>query len=443
MSGRLWLRACGEPSRDVAARRARARAGGFTVLELLLAAAITFVMVLFLHTIFRTISRTVSLGLATSDIIRSNSDFTAQLSADSDALVGPLGGGFLVVLQKELPNVRLRPGDAANSTLRSDQIIWIRDVGGQGVTPATPASASSYSQATSAATHARVWYGHVLKTDEAGASATPLGVPGPNEIACQWVLGRQLMFLDPAPNSAVHIKSTDAFPKWTVTGYDSEPAAPTDAWYKGLSDIFDADLNALLTYFDNGMGGGVGYPAGPYQFTYGWQRLWCNPRSLTAPTASTWRMAQMHPYYVANVSDFRVDFAGSFDGIPVVGTDLINKPIKWYSHFYNNPTEGGYGGKPYDPDEPITYKPPVYVFPLPGGFAPADDPLQLPGLTKPIYQTNPMPHADGAFTFFERCAEWPHLVRLRYRVHDNDGQIADRDVRPGKIFERVMKVKGL
>jgi hypothetical protein len=393
---------------------------------MLLAATITFIMVIFLHTIFSTITNTVSLGMATSDILRANADATARLSADADPMVGSLAGGFMVILQKQIDGVRLRADDPPVSTVRSDQVIWIRTLtGDHPPTPATPAAPGSYSHATTTATHARVWYGHVLRTDSSGTAAGELGEPGHNAIASQWILGRQLLFLDGAPSAAVHIDSTAAYPNWPVNGYGGYAEAPADRWYKGLSDIVNADLDGIRNYFDGLAGlGGVGYPAGPYQFTYGAQRLWCNPQPPEGPDLPSWRVAQMHPYFIGNVSDLRIDFAGDHDGILGIDLSLIEGQIKWYSHFYNNPSEGRWGGQPYDANEPVTYKPPTYAPPLMlGGFVTIDL------FPRSIYEANPpgLPHADAAFTF-------------SYRVHDPRGQLADRDGRPGKLFERVVRI---
>lgn len=413
------------------------RQSAFTLLELLLAAAITVVMVLFLHTIFQSVAGTVSLGLATSEIIRSNTDFTRQISADADAMVGPLDGGFLVVLQKELTGVQLRPQDAANATVRADQVAWIRSVSGDPPpSPATPASAGSFSQATSTATHARIWYGHVLHTDAASTSE-PITPGGPSGRAIDWILGRQLLFLDPAPTSP-HIQFTTG----ATIGYETDPTAPVNPrWYMGLSDVLDADLPGILAAFNADPLNPL-YPQGPYQFTYGARRLWCNPEPPAGAAAAAWRVAQMHPYYIGGVSDLRIDFAGSYDGLGGIGITLLDGQIKWYSHFYNNPTEGQPGPKPYNSDEPTTYKPPLYTPPaLSEGFIPAHDPTDT--VPRAIYQVNPLTHADGAFTFRPGGLDWPHMLRIRYRVHDPQGQLADRDAAPGKIFERIIKVRGL
>src|SRR5688572_15441461 len=101
-------------------------AAAFTILEMLVAVAITLVMVLFLNQIFTSIAGTVTLGVATSDIIQANAFFTKQLGDDAEAMTGPLENGFLVILQYQVNNAKLRAEDTTSTTLRSDQIIWIR-----------------------------------------------------------------------------------------------------------------------------------------------------------------------------------------------------------------------------------------------------------------------------------------------------------------------------
>ena len=406
-----------------------------------MAAAITVVMVMFLHVIFTTVTGTVSLGVATSDVIRANADATRQLTADAKAMVGPLQGGFMVVLNKQITGVSLRPGDPPTSTVRADQVAWIRSLGGDNPpSPATPAAADSFATATTTATHARVWYGHALRTDATGTSASDLGSGPDNAVAIHWIMGRQLLFLDPSPAGAVRINSTNAHPDWFVTGYGSDPTAPDDSWHKGLSDIFDADLDGIRQYFDGQVpGAGVGYPAGPYQFTYGHQRLWCNPQTPEGVDVPTWRIAQMHPYFIGNVSDLRIDLAGDYDAVVGVDLSLLDGQIKWYSHFFNSPEDipNRWDGLPYDSNEPMTFKPPVFAG-LPIGF--------VLGQTLPqraIYQggpPDPLPQANGAFTFCPGGLDWPKMLRFRYRVHDPKGLLTDRDGLPGKIFERIVQV---
>jgi type II secretory pathway pseudopilin PulG len=429
-------------ARDEPGRRHIVSVPGFTLLEMLLAAAITVVMVLFLNTVFTAISGTVSLGVATSDIIQANTVLTGQLGDDAAAMVGPTNGGFLVILQKRVSNVRLRPDDPPSSTQRADQIIWIRSTSGNPpLTPRTPGHPASYDPAATTATHARVWYGHVLRTDPSGLSASELGQPGSNSAAIHWILGRQALFLDASPQSAVHINSSAAYPNWYVTGY-MPPSAPADAWYKGLSDVFDRDLAAIQAYFYGDLSNplnpvpGVGFPTGPYRFTYGDFRLWSNP-DPAGGGVETWQIAQAHAHFLSNVSDLRIDFSGDFDDVLGVDTDLISGGILWYSHFYNNPAQGQRGGLPYDGNEPITYAPVLHGPPLTlGGFA-SDGSL----VPRAIYQVNPMPHADAAFTFVPLGIDWPQMIRFRYRVHDPRGQLADRDGLRGKLFERIIQVR--
>lgn len=417
----------------------------FTMIEMLLSITITLVMVLFLNTIFSSIASTVSLGVATSDIIQANAVFTKQLGDDASAMVGPLSNGFMVIIQKKVTSVRQRPTDPPTSTQRSDQIIWIRTTTSTGdvpITPRTPGNPAAYADAASLAANARVWFGHALRTNANGTlpNGANLGV-APNDAAIRWVLGRQALFLNGPQNLPLaYINSAAAYPSWTVNTYASVASAPSPpSWYKGLSDVFDRDLNGVISYF----GGvalplnitGSGYPAGPYRLTYGDYRLWCNPNPTTNGV-EPWQEAQRHPIFLLNVSDLRIDFAGDYDGVAGVDLNLASGGIKWYSHFANPP------GATFDPSEPETYPPPVYSNLVPYGFA-TDGSL----IPRAIYQPNPpgltapMANADAAFTFVPLGLDWPQMIRFRYRVHDERGQLADRDGLRGKLFERVIQVK--
>jgi Tfp pilus assembly protein FimT len=58
----------------------------FTILEMLVAVAATFILVLFLSQIFSSMSGGVSLGMATSDVIQSNLTFSRQVGDDASKM---------------------------------------------------------------------------------------------------------------------------------------------------------------------------------------------------------------------------------------------------------------------------------------------------------------------------------------------------------------------
>lgn len=464
---------------------------GFTMLEMLVAVTVTVVMVLFLNQVFTAMSGAVSTGLATSDIIQSSHVASSQLREDARLMKGwnLASNGFLVILQKQYNSdnagyggLRLRKDDSLASVnrpvrVRSDQLMWVR--GTSGATPRTPESNASFADATSGATDVRVWYGHVARTNPLGNVSDPLGL-GANAVASEWVLGRQLLFMDPAP-PGIFINSTGTFlnnQTWFLDTADainyplySGPAIPS-IWNKGLNDVFDRDLNEIVAAIT--AVGGPGYPFGLYQLMYGNASLWCN---IDSEGDDAYQLAQKHAYFVGNVSDFKVDFAGDYltndplTRLPNFFTgkddliDYFGGQVMWYSYYWNVPDDpdlpdpldlykgrqhvGGGVTVDYDPTKPTAY--PFPVAPAsPEGFvetgtvatpvnAIADiDPELVPG-------GGPMAGAEVGFVWCPQpdhgYLRWPYMIRIGYRVHDSGGRLAGDDGRLGKQFERIIRVR--
>jgi hypothetical protein len=403
---------------------------------MLVAVAATFILVLFLSQIFSSMSGGVSLGMATSDVIQSNLTFSRQVGDDASKMVGPLGNGFLVILQKEYQNVVLRRDRPELVNVRSDQLVWVRHTAG--LQPRTPRAYNSFEDATSTAPYVRIWYGHVTLTDEAGWALDgavaikepwgPLNVPASN-----WVVGRHALFLDAGPfPGSIHID-------WFAVGRPVQnypPPPPPEVmgwpggrelyWYTGLSDISNVTLAGALPAT------AAEYPGKLYEITFGADRLWCNP-NLIGVSPAVWQVAQGHSYLLGNVSDFQVSFAGDYLDIPFPPTppflpgqdaeiDVIDGKMIWY-------------GDDADPRE--------FVDPASGGgalltSAVDDRPDNGWGGLMPQY------NADRAFVWGPGAAAfWPHLIRIRYRVHDRAGKLADENGRPGKFFERIIRVRDL
>jgi hypothetical protein len=136
----------------------------------------------------------------------------------------------------------------------------------------------------------------------------------------------------------------------------------------------------------------------------------------------------MHPYFIGNVSEFAVEFAGDYDTTPGVDTHSSgsNKQVVWYS---------GYGTSGAPTGNPAVATPPVsaegFVTAYTGG--------------RPIYLTSPPSAAapltnKAAFIFCPKGRDWPQLLRIRYRINDPQGKLAGSDGEPGRIFEQIIRL---
>lgn len=467
---------------------------GFTMLELLVSVASTLVMVLFLHQIFSSMALAVVMGKATSDIINGSRVLSQQLGEDGQAMVGavpppndpnkpppydqPAQPGFLVIMQQSYPAV-LRAGEQPRR-VRSDQIIWIvdrRSYGSGPPQPRSPGYANSFADAESDARYARVWYGHVSPADANGfGTNSHPGGPG-NLPASNWVLGRHTLFFDAAAATQIHIDyqgRTDDSAFWFVRNYplNGPGRPPALHWHVGLSDVINQDFaGVLIDFLAMPPVKGYPYPQGPYQYTFGFERLWCNTDPTPGAAPQTWQVAQMHPYLVGNVSDFQIDFAGDLvDNLnplrePDGMVDLVNDEIKWYSHFFNNDSKDpamGFSGhylydadndgvvdadevEPYRDDLPTTYHTPVRPEGLTNTAPPAMRPTyhRKDDVGPTGFGIRPQ-NAEAAFVWQSNGAQvysWPQLIRFRYRIHDRSGKLGDRDGALGKLFERIIQVK--
>ena len=441
---------------------------GFTLVEMLVAVGATMLLVLFLNQIFSSMSSGVATGAATSEIIETQLPLMQQIHDDAEDIVGPAEGGFLVLVQQQYNGVKLHKDDQVGTNVRSDQIAWIRPAGG--LTSQVPASEQSYEMLNYGSAYARVWLGHVRKTGADGdATGDQLGIAGgENEIACNWVLGRQRMLLGWTTFPQIYIDPTMA--GWPVAGYTavSNPGIRDDNWWRGLSDIHGYTLANCGTY----LAADPLLPQRAYDFVYATERLWCGPNP--EPNAAgafypSWQLAQMHSYLLGNVSDFRIEFAGDYERLPGIHNDGIDmwgdtagrKWIKWYSHFFNDPVSNtSWGSTPYNPNEPPTFEPLINTAASPTAFA--DQAASLPPFTPPnipaLYHHpgsvgfGPLPGATVAkptATLVWHPAGgpggldvyWPNMIRFRYRVHDANGKLVGSDGRRGKVFEHIMYVK--
>lgn len=289
------------------------RLRAFTVVELLVAIAITSGLILFINQIIVSMSAAVSMGISNSQIIQSSRIINAQLHEDTKSIV-PNAGGFMAILQYEvdtlIPDIRNAAygdgvyliesdfDDNIHTPIRSDQLVFIREA--RQDQPVTPRGISAFTPATTTASYIKVWYGHARRTwpdggdlgldDRLGARfLNPAGdqIVSQNAIASQWVLGRQAMFLASSV-AGLSIYAEESSPPAPVTynrgarwysfvtsdgnanqdyvDFNSPPAAPIDPIpvktpippnqnqiYMGLTDTADQRLAEMVSSTESGV----------------------------------------------------------------------------------------------------------------------------------------------------------------------------------------------
>jgi len=295
--------------------RCNSRSAGFTLLEVITAAALAMFLMVLVNQLFNTTTRAVSMGMGTSEVLGKVRAFNSQIARDfsTDATSGymllpPVAGlgGALVIVNEEIEaydnpdDRRLDAGSGARKRwIRSDQILFLRDNGqNSGISssspkyyvPACPANNSTFSAydpagLTNPQHVVRMWYGHVnQRLDDASSStnyggtttragnAAKLGIDdpeNPNRYAYQWVLGRQALALTGAnpPGEDITFYTT-GFGRtsaingvlgtaWTAAGYTTTPAR----LYEGLTDVSSASWSDFLNEPSDGLASGGTYVA--------------------------------------------------------------------------------------------------------------------------------------------------------------------------------------
>ncbi|MBL4700794.1 MAG: prepilin-type N-terminal cleavage/methylation domain-containing protein [Phycisphaeraceae bacterium] len=412
----------------------------FTLMELIVSIAIISMMLFLINRIFFDTTKAVSLGIATSKIISNTRTVGEQLADDFEAMKGPdsvasSDAGFLIIVNniyEYTPYLDGRDdngvieGDRATvggRSVRSDQICFIQSSTSTSTLTQTDSTKNSYVGSVST-NYSRLWYGHIRQFPESGNPTHDLGDDAtPDAYATNWVLGRQQLFLDETPPGDTYAKFTDT--NWKDAKFNID-------FYLAQTDVLNKQLRNTLTPF------GIldeleteitwsGYSAALltdkfYVFNTSSKRL----SARTIPTIAqltTTSIAQMHPYFMNNVSDFIVEFAGDYDGSGKI--DLDGSNIKWYGLGVALPNAIG---------EPF-------------GQLSTDDPRTI---TKPYIDTNTATKRVVIFNHKD-TTYWPKLLRIRYRLHDPKGRLLGIDVdaagvvkddgEPGKWFEVIVKVQ--
>jgi len=411
-------------------------------MELLVAISVSLGLILFVGQIMDTTTDAISSGFDTSELLQNSRVLTEALDSDALLMQGPSGNGVLMIASQTVPS-RVLESDQTDADVRADQIMFIRFRGS--LEPLCPGSSNNYSNNTGSAGYVRVWYGHCQQVQRNGLAASTnakLGEAGVNRFASKWVLGRQAIFLASSPTTTQLYSSHptgstnlgaryDAQLKGAAGAYFTDAGGcpykktgqsgsePMGRLYHGLNDVVDQTLAELDADI---------HPAGALdtaiaaEYLYVKERLHVNPEPELG-NLEPWRIGQMHPQMLRNVSDITIEFAGDYvddideDGDPMT-TELDGKPdvdgsgnLIWYS-----------------------------VDNIPVG--PVTTPFELPGIINPLASTAINSGTDATVFIFTRSNPnaWPYFIRMRYRMHDRNGKMTGSDGEPGRIIEQVIGV---
>jgi prepilin-type N-terminal cleavage/methylation domain-containing protein len=408
---------------------------GFTLIELLVTVVITSIMLLVVNQVFTTVSAAVGVGMATSELLTNTRPIGDQFREDFEAMLGPGDNGYMIIVNNEQSNQKILLVDdetGFDRNVRDDQIMFFRNA--TGMTSLTPSADGTFDPQSFSpdASAARIWYGHALRTNSDGTLTAPTGLGhAPNKYASDWILARQAALLDAAADANDWYAENC---RWTATVVNVTTDITDPQLRDSLTDVVRLDL--FGTSDADGVVGGTGTPGTETNIV--WEddtpddyydrarrngfvngRLRLNPVP-DGTTFESWRIAQMHPYFAGHVSDFIVEFAGDYDGDGDVDT-VSGGAILWYGMQAEPPIDANGFVSPTS-SETDTMRP---LYAKRGS----------PGVSLPTT-------ADRIFVFRHGSSAkgWPHLVRIRYRLHDSRDKIVGADGEAGRWFEYVLKV---
>lgn len=485
---------------------------GITLIEMMVALAITTFVVLVINQLFNSVIETVARGTQAGELLQKARTLDEQLAFESELqinndatvpvnwlsrMVGPGGrdgtpatpGGFFAIVQRTVDApLTVQDGIRGNTrTIRSDQLMFIYDqqspldAGTRRMPTMAPASAYCFTgdeRDSMNAEYVRMWYGHVLQIRDdddptsynmtSGSSYANLelgnttGSGNPNILAQDWVLGRHALFLTDPSLTPVTVPPTEPYapyvnfplPIFNVVGISS--GNPRLA--NGVSDVANITLDGIT-----GATGLLGVvPNFNAYHSTAITMMFTQAPLLTAaqPMGNSgemraWDMSPSHTYFMGGVSDYIVEYAGDlvndhFTG-PInptlVGEDgELDRDgqgrIKWYTALGpNNPARSD-----YDEDKPITYaapNPSLYIPHVP------------PGTVNTFFSGRPNYAAGNQAAFVWQhdgspgFTQWPWMIRVRYRLHDRQGNFqgrevtnssGDKELEPGQWFETIIPV---
>ena len=455
--------------------QSRNRQSGFTLVELLVAVALTALIIGFVNQLLNSTTTAVSRGVQFGDIIANNRAISERLFEDGQGMVAPQPAtaegnpaGMLVIFGREItrPGAGVFMPDPLNADpsgrffapgVRSDQLMFIKENENPVVETLAPVSDTSFAgKRQHAASYSKVWWGHLQRTkaDPTAGPSTTLDDPSPdgeNYAGWGWILGRQELFLtDPTPTPPPVPLPVFGVPPVHVAGvaWDSPVAAPPAYFpgtipvaqqvnWGGFSDVSEhpldnagrsaVDPQALIAettadgLFFDGMPDAV-YRQQAYNMLFPEERLRVNDHP--AAPYEAWRIAQMYPYVSQGVSDFIVEFAADANADGQIDVD------------YTAPAPLLYDNKPDPlPVPPGSNEPRIVWYSSQPAFQPATAPfdfsayaafpnLPAAGAGDPMAAGPAGSNADVVFTWRHDFPDnWPYLIRIRYRVHDTRGEV--------------------
>ncbi|MFA9479515.1 Tfp pilus assembly protein FimT/FimU [Phycisphaerales bacterium AB-hyl4] len=443
------------------------RSAGFTMMELIISIVLASLLAFLVNSLFFETSRAVQVGVRTGDMLVESESIGEQIRRDAERMAGPNKDdedpteyethppGVLVIVNRLFrydegyEGVRVNfEGTERLESIRSDQISFITRLNQDDdpFAPLTPQSDVQFHNENTAP-HARVWYGHVLRTPSSGAPyANNDDAWLPNtDIANNWILGRQQLLLADGPDGTIAEHFTyDANVLEAATPTTEYPySSPQPMLYHGLTDVADFPLfgtDSLIAYLEADPNDYGPRAAAMTFIRDANERLHVNPQPTDNDQyLASWQLAQMHAILAMGVSDFIVEFAGDYDSTSEgrIDRDADNR-IKWYSYHFNNPDEGR--NFPINWDEELNLSAYDYDAAIPrsydatqidnGYFQDLDGNDEDQFHFQHINSTNSYStdNADAVFVFRhdnddpDEC-KWPHLIRIRYRLHDHRGMV--------------------
>jgi len=279
------------------------RGSGVTLIEMLVALAITTFMILIVNQLFNEVIATVGRGTQAGEILQRSRAFSEQIANETETvltggkdpgnpddwgsrMVGPAGrgggepGGFLAIVQRVV-NAPLTLEDAIEQRtrpIRSDQLMFVYDqkpaydqTGTKRLPPLAPANDFTFAgdmRNSYNADYVRMWYGHALQirkdqdptqidtADINGGGALELGnqVAGnPNLVGQDWVLGRHALFLTDSSGTLTHTGRPLGEPYGVYVGSETlppfarvwTPLSGRTTLSNGLIDVADMTLDEM------------------------------------------------------------------------------------------------------------------------------------------------------------------------------------------------------
>ena len=464
------------------------RGRGITLIEMMVALAITTFVVLVVNQLFNGVIQTVGRGTQAGEILQRSRAFDEQIATETELIisggrdasnpydwfgrmVGPAGrevgqpGGFLVVVQRliETPITLEDQLQDRRHLVRSDQLMFIYDqtplfdqTGKKRLPPLAPTNSGSFGGDMGNSLNAdyvRIWYGHAAQLNDQGIYAGDVGeyaVAGnPNAIAQDWVLGRHALFLTDSSTMLsarpIGAHTGSILPAFITANVLYGPSGAS--MFNACTDVADTTLNDII----NGPGGlnampsPIGYQGIALSMAFASRPLWTTAKPVTPTTGqlSAWNLAPSHTYFMGGVSDFIVEFAGDLvTGTGYATPGVAPNPdgeldrddegrIKWYSAFPNPDWAPATAG-PQFPDAPVSY-------PIPNGgagYLPRASNATLNaffgtrldvGRAAFVWQHEPAGNIRSSDTDGD-FRQWPWMLRIRYRLHDRRGQFEGREI---------------